>query len=100
MSFYIIIIGLLLIISAIKNRQDELFDLVKDDFAGNGDFSNSFIGWLVAIVFIVLIGKVNIAGRSFEPISNAFLFLVFVVIFLGNRDIVTKFIDEIKKGTL
>ena len=74
MSFALIIIGLFLLISAIKNTQGSLFTLIHGDFTG----SNNFIFWLVAILIVGAVGYIE----RIKPVSNAFLVLIVLALFL------------------
>lgn len=83
MPFALVIIGLALLISGVKNTQDQLFTLVKGDFTGD----KNFIFWVVSILIIGAIGYVP----KLKPIANSFLVLVVVVLFLSNRGFFTQF---------
>lgn len=74
MPFALLLVGLVLLISGVKNTQDTLFATVKGDFTG----PDNFIYWFVAIIIIGAIGYVP----KLKPISTAFLALVIVVLFL------------------
>jgi hypothetical protein len=72
--FALLLVGLVLLISGVKNTQDTLFTTVKGDFSG----PDNFIYWFVAIMIIGAIGYVP----KLKPISTGFLALVIVVLFL------------------
>ncbi len=74
MPFALLIIGATLIVAGVRNQQDKLFTLVKNDFAG----PNNFIFWIVSILAIGAVGYIP----KLKPISTAFLGLVIVVLFL------------------
>jgi len=74
MPFALLLVGLVLLISGVKNTQDTLFATVKGDFQGQ----DNFIYWFVAIIIIGAIGYIP----KLKPISTAFLALVIVVLFL------------------
>jgi len=91
MTITAILIGLILVVAAIRGNQDELFDLVKDDFTG----SNNFIVWIVAIGFLFALTKVE----QVKPIANAFIGLLLLVVIIGNRNFPQEFMRQVKAGT-
>ena len=74
MPFALLIIGIWLLISGVRNTQDMLFALLKGDFTGQ----DNFIFWLIAILIIGAIGYVP----KLKPISTGFLVLIILVLFL------------------
>lgn len=78
MPFALLIIGIVLIVAGVRNSQDQLFSLVKGDFSGDANFFYWFIS-------IMIIGAVGYIPRL-KPISNAFLVLVILVLFLKRGD--------------
>jgi len=74
MPFALLLVGLVLLISGVKNTQDTLFSTVKGDFTG----TDNFIYWFVAIIIIGAVGYIP----KLKPVSTAFLALVIVVLFL------------------
>ena len=88
MPYALIAIGLLLTIAGARNKQGELFTLVKGDFSGN----HSYIWWAVSIIAIGAIGYIKTA----RPLANMFLALVLVVLILHNSGVFAKFTDAIK----
>lgn len=74
MPFALLLVGLVLLISGVKNTQDTLFATVKGDFQGQ----DNFIYWFVAIIIIGAVGYIP----KLKPVSTAFLALVIVVLFL------------------
>jgi len=78
MPFALLIIGAVLLVSAIRNTQGDLFTLVSGDFTGQ----NNFIFWLVAILIIGAVGYIP----KVKPLSVAFLSLVVLVMFLAKGD--------------
>lgn len=81
MPFALVIIGVVLLIAAVRGTtgdsgsQKGLFTLVKGDFSG----PNNFIYWFVAILIIGMIGYIP----DLKKLSVAFLTLVIVVLFLS-----------------
>jgi hypothetical protein len=78
MPFALLIIGAVLLISAVKGTQEDLFALVRGDFTG----PQNFIYWMVAILLIGGLGYIP----KIKPISVAFLSLVVLVLFLARGD--------------
>ena len=76
MAFVLIIVGLVLLASAVQGTTTTLFGLVKNDFVG----TNNFIYWFSAILIIGAVGYIPKA----RPISIALLGLVLVVLFIKN----------------
>lgn len=61
-------------VASVRNKQDDLFALVKSDFTG----SNNFIFWVVSIFIIGSIGYIP----KLKPFSTGFLVLVVLVLVL------------------
>ena len=74
MPFALLFVGLILVIAGVRNKQDQLFTLVKGDFTGQANF----FFWFVSILAIGAIGYIP----KLKPISTAFLALVIIVLFL------------------
>ena len=74
MSFALGILGIIVLVAGVRNKQDNLFKLVKGDFTGQ----NNFIFWMISIFAIGAVGYIP----RLKPISSAFLALVVVVLFL------------------
>lgn len=88
MPYALILAGLVMFVSGIRDTQDDLFRLVKGDFTGQ----RNFVFWFLAILGIGAVGYVP----KLKPISNAFLVLVIVVLFLSNQGFFTQFMAQIK----
>lgn len=91
MPYALIAIGLLLTIAGARNKQGELYTLVKGDFTGN----NSYLWWAISIIAIGALGYIKTA----RPLANSFLALVLVVLILNNRGVFANFIAAIKGTT-
>lgn len=91
MPFVLFIAGLLLIVSAVRGKTDSLYVLIKNDFTG----TDSFVPWIISIFFIGALGYVP----SIRPITNAFLVLVIIVLFLSNGGFFAKFMQQTGIGT-
>lgn len=74
MAFALIAIGLVMLVSAVRNTTADLTKLIKGDFTGQGNF----VYWLVSILVIGAIGYIP----ALRPVSRVFLALVIVVLFL------------------
>jgi hypothetical protein len=89
---FLLLIGVIFLVSSIKGNQQELIVLIKSDFSG----SNNFLLWVLAIVLIVALGYF----KWIRPISDGFLGLVILVLLIANShrgsDILTAFV---KAGT-
>lgn len=75
MPFALLIIGIILLVAAVRDSQDDLFKLVKGDFTG----PNNFVFWVVSLLIIGAVGYIP----KLKPISVGFLTLVLLVLFLS-----------------
>lgn len=91
MPFALLFVGILLVVSGVRGKQDDLFKLLKSDFTGDGTFSHSFVAWLVAIGVIGGLGYF----KAIRPIANAFLVLVILVLFLSNKGFFSQFSQQL-----
>lgn len=74
MPFALIIIGVVMLVAAARNSQTDLFNLVKGDFSGDGNF----VYWLVLLLIVGAVGYIE----KLKPLSEAFLILILIVIVL------------------
>ena len=88
MPLALIVIGAVFLSAAIRGSQDDLFDVLKDDFTGR----DNFIYWGLALFVIGAVGYY----RPLRPLSNSFMVLVFVVLFISNQGFFNKFMGEIR----
>jgi hypothetical protein len=72
--FVLIIAGVVLLIAAVRNTQGLLFHLLQGDFVG----PHNFVYWTISILIVGAIGYIPKA----KPISDGFLILLIVVLFL------------------
>lgn len=86
MPFVMIISGIVLIIAAVRNTQQDLYFLLAHDFTG----PNNFIYWTLAILVIGSIGYIP----RLKPVSDGFLILVILALFLTKK---TGFFDMFQK---
>jgi hypothetical protein len=87
MPFTLLAIGLVLLVAAVRNTQDDLFALVKGDFTGQ----KNFVYWILAFLVVGAIGRIP----KLKPFSNAFLVLIIIVIFISNKGFFAKFQEAI-----
>jgi hypothetical protein len=81
MPFALLIVGVFLLVASIRDSQDTLFALLKSDFTGQ----NNFFYWFIAILVIGAVGYI----KPLKPLSNAFLVLVVLVLFLKKGNPIT-----------
>ena len=95
MPLFLLIVGVMFLVAAIRGNQNDLIDLIKSDFSGK----NNFIIWVLAIIVIVALGNI----KAIKPVSDAFLGLVILVIIVANYkkggDIFSSFLNQVKAGT-
>ena len=73
MSFALIVIGLLLTVSAVRNTHVCLINVVKLDFTGRGNF----LYWVAAIFILGALGY----SETLRPLSDGLLILILVALF-------------------
>jgi hypothetical protein len=78
MPFALILIGLILVITAIRGTSKQFFDSLKEDFTG----PNNFVLWIMAIFGLGMLGYV----KPLKPLSDSFLALVLIVMTINNRN--------------
>jgi hypothetical protein len=86
MPFVLIVTGVILLIAAIRNTQQSLFLLLANDFTGK----NNFVYWFLSILIIGAIGYIP----KLKPVSDGFLILIILVLFLRKG---TGFFDMFSK---
>lgn len=92
MPITFLVIGIVLLISAVNNQATLLFALVKGDFSttsaapGVTGTSTSFLPWVVSIFALGALGYVP----QLKTLSRALLVLVIVVLFLSKNGFFTK----------
>ncbi len=74
MPIFLLLVGVALIVSGIHGTSKDLFALIKGDFTGQGNFAY----WFVSIMAIGAVGYI----KKLQPVSDSFLVLVLVVLFL------------------
>jgi hypothetical protein len=75
MSFALILIGVIMVVAAVRNTQHCLVLLIKSEFEGPGNFTY----WVAAIIIIGIIGM----SETTKPLSQGLLALILVALFLA-----------------
>lgn len=91
MVLFFFLVGLMLVISGIRGTNKDLVEVLRDDFTG----PNNFVFWVLAMAILAALGSV----KSIRPVTQGFLVLVIIVIFLRNDNLITKFVTQIRNGT-
>lgn len=87
MPFALLFIGILFLVLGIRDTQKEFVTLIHGDFTGAGNF----IYFIVALLVIGALGYIP----KLKPLSDAFLVLVLVVIFLSNKGFFAQFQQQV-----
>lgn len=90
MPMVLLVIGIVFLTAAIRGKQELLFDTLKDDFTG----SNNFIYWGLSLFVIGAVGYY----KPLRPISNSFMVLVIIVLFLSHEGFFQKFMAQIRSA--
>jgi len=91
MPFVLIAVAIILVASGVKGTQKDLGAMLKQDFTG----SHSYFAWLLSIMAVGAVGYIT----PLKPISNAFLVLIIVVLFLSNGGFFNKLVSGLGIGT-
>jgi hypothetical protein len=91
MGWPLIAIGLILIITGVRDETEEFNAVLMSDIQGGTN--NNFLAFIVAISVLAAIGSV----KSFRGFSDAFLGLVFLVLLLSNRGFFAEFQRQIQE---
>lgn len=95
MPFIFLFIGILLLVSGLRNTatvgNPNLVTLIKGDFTG----TDNFIYWVIAIMVIGALGYID----ELKGLSISLLVLVIIVLFLSNGGFFTKFQQAISTST-
>lgn len=75
MAFALLIIGIILIVSAIRNSASQLWTVLVGDFSGPGNF----IYWIIALIIIGMVGYV----KKLKALSDGLLVLIILALFLS-----------------
>lgn len=75
MAFALLFLGVMMIVSAIRNTHCALVALIANDFSGQ----NNFLYWVVALILIGSVGYIE----KLKPISDGLLVLVLLALVLS-----------------
>jgi hypothetical protein len=92
MPIFILLVGLILIVTGINNKIPDLIALVKEDFSPS-DNSTSFPVWIFAIFVVGALGYI----KPLKGLSIAFLFLIIIAMFVKKDN---GFFDSFSKSFL
>lgn len=95
MPFALLIVGIVLVVSAVRGTYSDLITLVSGEFKGSSASSN-FLYWFVAIMIIGLIGY----AESLRNFSRAFMGLVIIALLLSNSGFFKTFFANIGTSNL
>lgn len=83
MAFVLIIFGVAFLLAGYHGNAKTLFNLLGGEFQGTPSFGK----WMLAILVVGGVGYI----KPIKPISDAFLVLVLVVLFLSNKGFFASF---------
>jgi hypothetical protein len=86
--FFLAILAIVFLVTAIRGTTTTLFGLIHDDFSGSGNY----IYWVVSLLIIGSIGYV----KKLQGISDMFLALVLIVMVIANKGFFAQFTAAIK----
>lgn len=90
MPFVLIVVGIVILVTAINGTTGKLAGLLKTDVFGQ----NGYIYWAVAVGVVGAIGYIN----AFKRLSDWFIVLILLALVLNNRGIFQQF-SQVLKGT-
>jgi len=94
MPVFLLIIGVLMMVLAVRGNTTYAINLVKADVLG----TNGFVMWILAVIVLVSLGHI----KSIRPVTDAFLGLVILVIIVysykNNNSIFSDFVSQVKEG--
>jgi len=90
MPFALITIGLIMVVTGVRNTYGDFASQVKSDFTGPGNFTY----WVASIGAIGALGYVE----ALRPFANMFLALVILVMVLKNGGVFDKFKSALDSG--
>lgn len=79
MPFALIIVGIVLLIVAVRNRVQPFFAQVSGDLWNNGNLKGGFVAWAIALLIVGVVGYLP----SLQKLSRAFLVLIVIAIVLS-----------------
>lgn len=87
MPFAFIFIGLILIIVGFRGEHERFNATLRDDFTG----STNYVYWVAAILALGAVGSV----KSLRGLSDAFIVLLVLVLFLSNKGFFAKLEEQL-----
>lgn len=90
MPIALIIIGLLMVVTGVKNTYSEFGAQLKSDFTGPGNFTY----WIAAITIIGAVGYI----KPLQAFANGFLVLVLLSFILKNGGVFDKLKSALQTG--
>lgn len=87
MPFILVIIGVILLVTAIQGTTTQLGSMLAQDTFGTG----GFVYWFVAIIIIGSVGYI----KPFKTLSDTGLALVVLVLFLSHGGVFAKFNQQL-----
>lgn len=78
MAFALLIIGIVMIVAAVRDTVNELITLLALDFSGSGNF----VYWVIALIVVGSVGYVP----KLKPLSDGLLVLIILALFLSKGD--------------
>jgi hypothetical protein len=91
MPFALAIIGIIFMVTAVKGTTTQFFGLVSADFSGSGNY----VYWVISILIIGSVGYI----KKLQPVSDMFLALVLIVMFIANKGFFSQFMSAIQQGS-
>lgn len=91
MPFLLTIVGLIMVVTGVKDTQSQLSAQLVKDFTGSGNF----IYWILALFAIGSIGY----APALEKFSRVFMALCLLSLFLANGGFFQQFTSAIQSGT-
>lgn len=77
MAFILLIVGIFLVVTAVRDTYTQLFQVVSGDFALN-QTGGGFVYWIAALLLIGAVGYID----KLKPISDGLLLLVIIALIL------------------
>lgn len=77
MAFILLIVGIFLVVTAVRDTYTQLFQVVAGDFSLN-QAGGGFVYWVVALFLVGAVGYV----KALKPISDGLLLLIIIALLL------------------
>lgn len=92
MPIALVIVGLIMVITGVKNTHAQFGQALKADFTGPGNFTY----WAGSIIIIGSLGY----SKTLRPFASSFLVLIFLVFILKNGGVFDKLKEAIDQGPI